>query len=100
MSVNRMEKETLTLEDIQERHRQYAEIVGVENLMKLSEVYGGENIYVPKMKNLLKNKTYGMIYDEFDGGNIKQLENKYDVSKSTIYKIIRNKSGNHTGNRK
>lgn len=91
MSGNNMGKESMTLEDIQEQHRQYAEIIGVENLMKLSEVYGGDSIYVPKMKNLLKNKTYGMIYDEFDGGNIKQLEKKYDVSKATIYKIIRNK---------
>lgn len=86
-------KEGLTLDDLQEQHRQYAEIIGIENLLKLADVYGGTSIYIPQRRELIKNRIYNMIYKEFDGGNIDQLTRKYGVSKSTIYKIVQGKIG-------
>ncbi len=79
----------ITIEDLQEQHRGYAKIVGIDKLIKLSEVYGGTQIYIPKKDELLKNKKYRAISEEFDGSNIKALAKKYQVSESTVYRIVR-----------
>lgn len=86
-------KEGLTLDDLQEQHREYAEIIGIENLLKLSDSFGGTSIYIPQRRELEKNKIYRRIYHEFDGGNLQELTKKYGVSKSTIYKIVADKVG-------
>ena len=61
----------LRLDDLKEQHREYAELIGVENFIHLSEVYGGTTIYIPKMDDLLKNSRYAAIMQEFDGTNIR-----------------------------
>ena len=38
--------EELTLDDLQEQHRQYAEVIGIDNLLRLSDTYGGTSIYI------------------------------------------------------
>ena len=83
--------ESLTLNDLQESHREIAEVIGVEAMVKLSKTYGGNNIYIPQSKELIKNKIYEEIYEEFDGSNLKELTVKYNVSKSTVYNIVRDK---------
>jgi len=88
--VNRHE---LTLDDLQEQHREYARIIGLDNLLKLSDAFGGTNIYIPQRKELEKNKIYNQIYREFDGSNLQELTQKYGVSKSTVYKIVSDKIG-------
>lgn len=81
----------LTLDDLQEQHRQIAEAVGIEGLLRLSECFGGSGIYIPQKKELLKNKIYGVILEEYDGTNIRQLAVKYQVSESTVYNVVRDK---------
>ena len=81
----------LKMDDLQKQHREYAEVIGIDNLLKLSDNFGGTRIYIPKRKELEKNKIYNMIYDEFDGGNITELTRKYDVCEATVYKIIADK---------
>lgn len=83
--------ESLTLEDLQDNHREIAEVIGVEAMIKLSKAYGGNNIYIPQSKELVKNKIYANIYEEFDGSNLKELTVKYNVSKSTVYNIVHDK---------
>lgn len=92
-SIEEISREGLTLEDLQEQHRQYAETIGIENLLRLADVYGGTSIYIPQRKELVKNKIYNMIYKEFDGSNMEYLTRKYGVSKSTVYKIVQDKVG-------
>lgn len=79
----------LTIEDLQEQHRDFAETLGMENLIKLSEHFGGTSIYVPQKRELVKQRVYGMIRSEYDGTNIKELAGKYDVSESTVYNVVR-----------
>lgn len=93
--VNRHE---LTLDDLQEQHRGYAEIIGLDNLLKLSDAFGGTNIYIPQRRELEKYKVYNMIYREFDGSNLQELTQKYGVSKSTVYKIVGDKLGHSSWN--
>lgn len=79
----------LAIEDLQEQHRDFAEALGMENLIKLSEHFGGTSIYVPQKRELVKLRIYGMIRKEYDGTNIKELASKYEVSESTVYNVVR-----------
>lgn len=81
--------EDVTMDDLQEQHRQYAEIIGIANLIRLAKEFGGTQIYIPKPDELIKLAKYKKISEEFDGYNIKQLSKKYDVSESTVYRIVR-----------
>lgn len=91
-----MDKENiyeLTLDDLQDQHREYAEVIGVNNLLRLSDNFGGTSIYIPQRRELEKNRIYRRIYQEFDGSNLQELTQKYGVSKSTVYKIVSDKIG-------
>ncbi len=83
--------ESITCEDLQEQHKEIAEIIGIQNLIALSKHFGGTQIYIPQMEQLIKNVKYKAITEEFNGCNIKYLAKKYGVSESTIYRLIRDK---------
>lgn len=89
--VEKLNRHELTLDDLQEQHRSYAEIIGLDNLLKLSDAFGGTNIYIPQRKELEKYKIYNMIYKEFDGSNLQELTQRYGVSKTTVYNIVQEK---------
>lgn len=76
-------------EELKQRHKEYAELIGIENLMKLSHTFGGTSIYIPKEKELLKDFKYKQIAKEFTGKNAKELARKYHLSERTIYRIIK-----------
>ncbi len=57
----------------------------------LADYFGGTHVYIPKMEKLLKKVKYKAIIEEFDGGNIRKLAKKYDVSESTVYRILKEK---------
>jgi Mor family transcriptional regulator len=84
--VGRNEK--IRIEELKEQHREYAEIIGVENLIRLAEAYGGAAIYIPKIDDLLKSQKYAAIIREFNGSNVRQLARKYDVSERTVYRLV------------
>ena len=79
----------IKLEDLSENHRGYASIIGIENLIALSKEYGGTPIYIPKFDELIKNKKYKNIVEEFDGAKAKHLAVKYGVSTVTVYKLVK-----------
>lgn len=92
--MKRQDREILNsieLSDLQENHRQIAEVVGMDGMIKLCAAFGGSGIYIPQQKELIKNKVYKNIYEEYNGGNIRELAVRYDVSESTIYNIVRDK---------
>lgn len=87
----------ISIADLQEQHRPIAESIGMESFLNLVKAYGGSSIYIPQMKEVTKMRIYRKISEEFDGTNIKQLANKYSVSESTVYNIVREQiqSGEH-----
>lgn len=91
--MEQLNRHGLTLDDLQGQHREYAEIIGLDNLLKLSDALGGTSIYIPQRRELEKNKVYRQIYKEFDGSNLQELTKKYGVSKSTVYNIVEDKIG-------
>lgn len=91
MKSDREILESLKPEDLQEQHRMIAEAVGMDGLIRLTDAFGGSSIYVPQKKELVKNRVYGMILEEYDGTNIKELAVRYSVCESTVYNIVRDK---------
>lgn len=79
----------LKVEDLKELHREIAEAVGMDGIIKLSDCFGGSSIYIPQRKELLKNLIGEKIRTEYDGTNIKKLSQKYDVSESFVYSVLR-----------
>ena len=96
--MEKLNRHELTLDDLQEQHREYAKIIGLDNLLRLSDAFGGSNIYIPQRKELEKNKIYDQIYREYDRSNLQELTQKYGVSKSTVYKIVGDKIGHSSWN--
>ena len=84
-----MSNKGVLLEDLQEQYRELANVIGIDNLIKLSSYLGGTQIYIPRKEHIVKTVKYQAIKREFDGNNIKQLSKKYGVSESTVYRIIR-----------
>lgn len=83
--------EEIRNEDLNENHLLIADIIGVYNLSKLIEVFGGTQLYIPTYKQAFKKFFYRKIKAEFNGENAKELANKYNISQSTIYRLIRTK---------
>ena len=73
--------------NLKQRHKEYAELIGIENLIQLSRVFGGTSIYIPKEEELLKGLKYDKIEKEFTEKNAKELARKYHLSERTIYRI-------------
>jgi Mor family transcriptional regulator len=89
MSEERKIISEIEINDLQEQHRPIAECVGMEGFLKLVEAFGGSSIYIPQMREVVKMRVYRQISEEFDGTNIKALANKYAVSESTVYNVVR-----------
>ena len=84
-------------EDFSETHWDISEAIGMDNLVSLSEVFGGTAIYIPTKKVLFKNFIYRRVFEEYNGGNMLSLCSKYDLSRSTVYRIINNGRSNKDG---
>ena len=81
----------LGMDDLQEKHREIAEVVGFGNLMRLVEHFGGNSIYIPQRYELYRNKMYAEILDRYDGTNIKRLATEYGISEKTVYTIVKDR---------
>ena len=79
----------ITIDDLQEQHREIAETIGLKTLIKLSENFGGTQVYIPQIAELTKEFKYRNILEAFNGDNIQQLAIKYRVSESTVYRIVK-----------
>lgn len=82
-------KET-SMEDIAPSYRKVAQIVGVEKFIELSEYALGDEIYFPKVENILAPARNRRLKKEFTGDNVKELADKYDLTTKQVAYILRN----------
>lgn len=78
-----------TLEDIPERYRDVAGIMGVETYVKVSDYARGDEIYFPKPETLLMAARNRRIHDEYNGYNQKELAEKYDITIQQVNNILK-----------
>ncbi|ADY54895.1 Mor transcription activator domain protein [Syntrophobotulus glycolicus DSM 8271] len=78
----------LTLEQIPEGlYREIAEAIGVENLVKLTQLVGGSTIYLPKTESVVRPVRDARIREEFNGYNHMELAKKYDVTERWVRQL-------------
>ena len=72
-------------------YRELADIIGIENTMKLHAEFKGQQISFPvKLHN--KQYVHEEIKNEFNGANLKQLAVKYGYSERTVRRIVQKKN--------
>lgn len=83
--------EKVSTETIPVNYKKYAELIGIENFIKLSCLCGGTPVYIPKLKNLMIPSRNAKIFREFNGRNTRELSLKYNLSTRYMYEITREK---------
>lgn len=66
-----------------------AHAIGIENMLKLSDIIGGVTFYLPKRKDILKFIRNKRIKEEFNGGNTVELSKKYGISERWVQIILK-----------
>jgi Mor family transcriptional regulator len=81
----------VSIDDLHPTYRMIAQIIGIDNALKLGEELGGESIYFPKIDNctsLLKERNR-QIVSEYNGHNLEQLAKKHGLTTRRIREIIK-----------
>lgn len=80
--------ENIRLSDLQGDQRELAELIGIDNYIKVVQKYGGTSIYIAKTDKLLNVQRDLAIIKEFNGRNYRYLACKYRLSERTVRDII------------
>jgi Mor family transcriptional regulator len=80
----------ISIEDLPESYQAIAQIVGLDNAIRLAEHLGGLAYYFPKIDALIAKKRDDAIRKEFNGANHKALARKYCLSEIWIRQIVQN----------
>ena len=86
--MDELEAET-TMDDISESYRPLVEMIGLDNVLKLSQYLMGEKVYLPKADRLLAPARNRRIRREYNGYNTKELAQDYDLTTNQILQIVR-----------
>ena len=78
-----------TLEDIAERYRPVVEIIGIGKFAELSEYAKGDELYFPKVENIIAPARNRRIKEEWNGWNAKELADRYNLTVKQIEKILK-----------
>ncbi len=64
------------------------ELVGQERFFKIIDTAGGEFLYLPKRSTLERELRRQAIHRDYNGGNIRELSRKYDLSERHVRTIL------------
>ena len=81
----------LTLDDLDEKNKEVAKIIGIDNLLLLCEYFGGTRIYINKLDNVTAILRNRKIKEEYNGYNLQQMVRKYNLSEIQIQRILNEK---------
>jgi Mor family transcriptional regulator len=78
----------IQVDDLPEKYRQMAELIGVDNVLKLAESYQGEQLYFSSLSKLITKKKKEYIKAKFTGNNHKDLSKETGFAVRFIYRIL------------
>lgn len=81
--------EETTLEDISKNYRPVVDIIGIEKFIELSNYAKGDELYFPKVENIIAPARNRRIKKEWDGYNSKELAEKYNLTLKQIGNILK-----------
>lgn len=78
------ENKKIRLQDLYGVQRDIAEVIGIDNYIALTKIFGGDTIYIQKYSELIKVQRNAEIRAKFDGNNSAQLAKEYDLSERYV----------------
>lgn len=79
-----------TMEDIPERYHEIVEIIGIPKFVQLSNYARGDEVYFPKVENIVSAARNRRIRKEYKGGSSdKELSDKYNLTIKQIWNILK-----------
>lgn len=81
--------EDTTIEDIGERYREIALLIGIKKFILLSNYARGDELYFPKVENVVSPARNRRIKKEFNGYNGKELADRYNLTIKQIQNIVK-----------
>lgn len=75
--------------DIPENYQPIVNLIGLDNFLRLCQYAGGDEIYFPMYKSILCGTRNRMILQEYDGYNLKELSEKYNLTVNQIKNILK-----------
>ena len=79
----------ISLDELDEKNQEIAEVIGIEGMFKLLEYFGGTRVYFNKIEEVTKGIRDKRIVNEYTGYNTKDLVQKYKLSEESIRRIVR-----------
>ncbi len=79
---------TIRREDIPEDYRDIVDALGMDVFLALTDLCGGQCLYIPKPESLRRDGRDREIRARFNGGNYRALASQFRLSERQIRKII------------
>lgn len=82
-------KQRITLENLPEPYQKFAEVLGTEKTLELCEMFGGEEIYIPKPDaayNAVRDAEIARRYAS--GESVPSLCRRFGIRRRTLYDIL------------
>lgn len=77
------------VEDVSEKLHLMIEILGEEKFLEVVRFYGGDRVYIPTYKSVVRSMRNDDILRRYNGINENQLAMEYGVSTNQIRRIIK-----------
>ena len=78
------EEHKIRLQDLYGVQKDIAEVIGIDSYIKLTKIFGGDNIYIQKYSEVIKIQRNAEIREKFNGYNSDQLAREYDLSERYV----------------
>ena len=75
--------------DIPETYQPVVSLIGLDNFLKMCRYAMGDEVYFPMQKNILLKTRNRLIVQEYNGYNLEELSQKYDLTAKHISNIIK-----------
>lgn len=79
-----MDISRIRIQDLYGEQRDIAELIGLDNYIKMSKQFGGDSIYIQKYSEVVKIQRNSEIREKFNGYNSESLAKQYDLSERYI----------------
>lgn len=83
--------EAVEIADLPGQYQEMAELIGVENTLKLAEHFGKTGFYFRGLEPLIASKKEKYILENFNGVNRKELARRTGYSERWVGEILRRK---------
>lgn len=81
--------EETTIEDISPSYRPVVAVIGIGKFIELSDYAKGEELYFPKVENIIAPARNRRIKKEWNGYNMKELADRYNLTTKQIGNILK-----------